>query len=62
MPFASSGLEGCKVRASDAGIGAVRDFLFDDQNWKIRYLIIATRNWWPAKIVQLSPYAAKAID
>ena len=28
----------------------------------IRYLVIATRNWWPGKVVQLSPYAVKDID
>jgi hypothetical protein len=34
----------------------------EDTNWRIRYLIIATRNWWPGKIVQLAPYAVKDID
>ena len=31
-------------------------------NWEIRYLVIATRNWWPGKVVRLSPYAVKAVD
>ena len=26
-------------------------------NWDIRYLIVATRNWWFGKHVLLSPYA-----
>ena len=39
-----------------------RTCLADDANWEIRYLVIATRNWWPGKVVQLSPYAVKDID
>ncbi|MFZ2956671.1 MAG: hypothetical protein WA705_07255 [Candidatus Ozemobacteraceae bacterium] len=27
----------------------------DDERWVIRYLIIATRNWWPGKKVLVSP-------
>ncbi len=30
MLFAVSGLVGCAVKASDGDIGAVKDFLFDD--------------------------------
>lgn len=27
----------------------------DDESWAIRYLVIDTRNWWPAKKVMLPP-------
>jgi hypothetical protein len=27
----------------------VEDFLFDDENWQIRYAIVDTRNWRPGK-------------
>jgi len=50
------------VHAVDGDIGHVENLLADDANWEIRYLVIATRNWWPGKIVQLSPYAVKDID
>jgi hypothetical protein len=50
------------VHAVDGDIGHVENLLADDANWEIRYLVIATRNWWPGKIVQLSPYAVKNID
>jgi len=50
------------VHATDGDIGHVENLLADDTNWEIRYLVIATRNWWPGKIVQLSPYAVKDID
>lgn len=50
------------VHAVDGDIGHVENILADDANWEIRYFVIATRNWWPGKIVQLSPYAVKNID
>jgi hypothetical protein len=55
-------LKGYTVHALDGDIGHVENVLADDSNWEIRYLIIATRNWWPGKIVQLAPYAVKGID
>ena len=36
MLFAVTGLHGCPVEAGDGHIGAVKDFLFDDQSWKVR--------------------------
>ena len=55
-------VKGYYVHAVDGDIGHVENVLADDANWEIRYFVIATRNWWPGKIVQLSPYAVKAID
>jgi hypothetical protein len=55
-------LKGYAVHALDGDIGHVENVLADDSDWEIRYLVIATRNWWPGKVVQLSPYAVKAVD
>ncbi len=55
-------IKGYYVHALDGDIGHVENLLADDTNWGIRYLVIATRNWWPGKVVQLSPYAVKDID
>jgi len=46
---------GYHIRARDHEIGHVHDFLIDDENWSIRYLVVDTRNWWPGKKVLLSP-------
>jgi len=37
-----------------ANIGHVEDFVVDDENWAIRFLVVATRNWLPWKIVSRS--------
>jgi uncharacterized protein YrrD len=43
----SANVTGYDVQATDDSIGHVEDFLFDDETWAIRYLVIDTRNWWP---------------
>jgi uncharacterized protein YrrD len=48
-------VSGNHVEAADGEIGHIDDFIIDDKNWAIRYLIIDTRNWWPGKKVVISP-------
>ena len=55
-------VNGYHVHATDGDLGHVENFLADDANWDIRYLVIATRNWWPGKHVQLAPFAVMEID
>ncbi|MGE5399237.1 MAG: PRC-barrel domain-containing protein [Ignavibacteriales bacterium] len=38
---------GYKIHASDGEIGHVDDILFDDVNWKVKYLCVNLRNWLP---------------
>lgn len=46
---------GHHIQATDGEIGHVEDFIIDDNNWAIRYLIIDTKNWWPGKKILISP-------
>jgi len=41
--------------ARDGEIGHVEDFVVDDETWAIRYLIVATTDFWPGKKVLISP-------
>jgi uncharacterized protein YrrD len=43
----SAAVSGYDIQASDGSIGHVKDFIFDDESWAIRYLVVDTRNWWP---------------
>jgi hypothetical protein len=45
---------GYGVTASDREIGHVENFLFEDDSWAIRHLVIDTRNWWPGRHVLVS--------
>jgi hypothetical protein len=36
-------------------IGHIEDFLVDSDNWRIRYVVVDTKNWWPGKKVLVAP-------
>ncbi len=46
---------GYHIEATDGDIGHVEDFLIDDMVWRIRYLVIDTRNWLPGRKVLVAP-------
>jgi len=46
---------GYNIEAADGEIGHVDGFVVDDGAWAIRYIEVATRNWWPGKKVLVSP-------
>ena len=49
------------IHASDGEVGHVENFLVDDASWDIRYIIVATGNWWPGQHVLISPYSVREI-
>jgi hypothetical protein len=48
--------------ASDGEIGHVEDFLVEEADWSIHYLVVDTKNWWPRKKVLISPHSIREID
>ena len=54
----STKVTGYNIQASDESIGHVQDFVFDDESWTIRYLVVDTRNWWPGgkKVLVATPW------
>ncbi len=55
-------VSGYHIEASDGEIGHVEDFIVDDDNWIIRYLVIDTRNILPGKKVIISPQWVKKVN
>lgn len=47
--------EGYRLEASDGTLGTCEDFLFDDHQWTVRYLVADTRRWLPGRKVLVSP-------
>jgi uncharacterized protein YrrD len=43
------------VRATDANIGRVKDFLFDSQEWVVRYVVVDTSEWRPGRTILVIP-------
>ena len=57
------GCVGQDIQATDESIGHVKDFIFDEASWVIRYLVVDTRNWWPGgKIVLVATPWIESID
>ena len=46
-------LIGSPVVATDSEMGSVRNFLFDDLSWKVRYLVVDVGNWLKRRYVVL---------
>ncbi len=49
-------VSGYRIQATDGEIGHVEEFIMDDSIWKIRYVVVDTRNFLPGKKVLVSPY------
>ena len=59
----SHAVTGYDINAADSSIGHVKDFLYDDESWAIRYLVVDTRNWWPGgKKVLVATHWIASID
>lgn len=56
-PHLRSAREVCghAIASSDGEIGHVEEFLIDDIDWGIRFLVIDTRNWLPGRKVVVAP-------
>mgnify|MGYP003668173846 CR=1 FL=1 len=50
------------IRATDESIGHVEDFVFDDDGWLVRYLVVDTRNWLPGRKVLVAIHWIQTIS
>jgi hypothetical protein len=50
------------IQATDGKIGHVHDFLFTDETWAIRYMVVDTGNWLPGRKVLVPVNAFHEVD
>jgi hypothetical protein len=55
-------LKGYAIEATDGPIGTVKSFLFDDTNWKVRWLVVKTGSWLSGREVLVHPSAIGTPD
>jgi sporulation protein YlmC with PRC-barrel domain len=55
-------VKGYHIHAIDGEIGHVEDFIVDDENWTLRYLVVNTGNWLPGKKVFIEPAWIKEVN
>ena len=62
MRIAVSALKGYAILASDGRIGSVSDVLFDDESWKLRWLVVDTGTWLSERKILVHPSAIGQVD
>jgi hypothetical protein len=53
---------GSKLAASDGIVGHLKDFLFDDKTWEIRYVVVDPETSLAGRLVLISPHALGRFD
>lgn len=55
-------VKGYHIKATNGEIGDVEDFIINDSNWKIDFMLVDTGNWFPGKKVIISPKLIKEVN
>jgi len=62
MLLSMNHIRGYRIQATDDELGKVRDFLFDDHQWTVRYIEVDTGHWLPGRRVVVTPDDIKDPD
>ena len=63
MIISSKQLTHFSIQALDDKVGGIRDILFDDETFTVRYLVADTNTWLPlSRKVVISPISVKQLD
>ena len=54
-------VKGYHIEGTDGEIGYVEDFILDDEDWVLRYMIANTASWWPGRSVLVAPQWVESI-
>src|SRR5580692_4144692 len=55
-------LQGYRLEGLDGELGSAKEFLFDDEHWAIRYLVVETGHWMMDRQVLISPLDLLSIE
>jgi hypothetical protein len=53
---------GYRIEAADGRVGHVEDFVVDDEDWSIRFVVVDTRDWLPARKVVIAPQQIQRVN
>jgi hypothetical protein len=62
MLWNSSVINDYTIMANDGQLGTISDFLFDDANWSVRWLVVDTGNWLSGRKVLLPTHVLGHLD
>jgi sporulation protein YlmC with PRC-barrel domain len=55
-------ITGYHIHATDGEIGHVNDFIMDDENWQIKFIVVDTHNWFGGKKMLIPVGLIKKIE
>ena len=55
MLYRVKSIDNFTICSKDGTIGKIKELLFDDQKWDVRYMVADTGNWLPGRKVLISP-------
>lgn len=55
-------LRGYHLAATNGSVGHLEDLVLNEETWAVAYLLVDTRNWWPDKLVILTPGQIRAFN
>lgn len=58
----TSHVAGCRIFATDGKIGHVEDFIFDDETWALRFLVVNAGTWLHGRKTLLSLQWVKRVE
>jgi hypothetical protein len=62
MLIAASAVKGYSVKAQDGALGTIKDLLFDDRTWQIKWLVVQAGSWLVDRKVLLHPSSVEGFD
>jgi sporulation protein YlmC with PRC-barrel domain len=62
MLLAVSALKGYSIEALDGALGTIKDLLFDDRTWQIKWLVVQSGSWLVDRKFLLHPSAVDGFD
>ena len=62
MLLAVSALKGYSIEAQDGALGIIKDLLFDDRRWQIKWLVVQSGSWLGDRKLLLHPSAVDGFD
>lgn len=60
--YTASSIKGSAIEARDGAIGTVKDFLFQDNSWAVRWIVVDAGTWLSSRQVLLLPSQVGAVD
>ena len=60
--YTASSIRGFSIEARDGTIGTVKDFLFQDNGWNVRWIVVETGSWLSSRQVLLTPSQIGAVE